>query len=57
MKQIYDVMVVGGGPAGLSGALTLAGARRTLLAVDAGELRNARPGRAQLPGPGRRPPE
>ena len=36
-----DVIVVGGGAAGLSGALTLARARRTVLVVDAGEPRNA----------------
>ena len=37
----YDVVVVGGGAAGLSGALTLARARRSVLIVDAGEPRNA----------------
>jgi thioredoxin reductase len=37
----YDVAVVGGGAAGLSGALTLGRARRSVLIVDAGEPRNA----------------
>lgn len=38
---IFDVVVVGGGAAGLSGALTLARARRSVLVIDAGEPRNA----------------
>lgn len=36
-----DVLIIGGGPSGLSGALTLARARRSVTVVDAGEPRNA----------------
>ncbi len=39
--ETYDVVVVGGGVAGLSGALTLVRARRTVVVIDAGEPRNA----------------
>ncbi|WP_433289909.1 NAD(P)/FAD-dependent oxidoreductase [Pseudonocardia sp. CA-142604] len=41
MDKNYDVVVVGGGAAGLNGALTLARARRSVLVVDEGRPRNA----------------
>jgi len=41
LAAVYDVVVVGGGAAGLSGALALGRARRTVLVVDAGDSRNA----------------
>jgi thioredoxin reductase len=37
----YDVLIVGGGAAGLSAALVLSRARRTVLVVDSGSPRNA----------------
>jgi thioredoxin reductase len=37
----YDVMVIGGGPAGLSGAVALGRALRSVLVIDSGEGRNA----------------
>jgi thioredoxin reductase len=37
----YDVAVIGGGPAGLSGALMLARSRRSVVVLDAGSPRNA----------------
>ncbi|WP_238993282.1 NAD(P)/FAD-dependent oxidoreductase [Nocardioides caldifontis] len=41
LRDRYDVVVVGGGAAGLNGALVLARARRSVVVVDAGEPRNA----------------
>jgi thioredoxin reductase len=38
---LYDVIIVGGGPAGMSAALTLGRVRRSVLLVDAGQGRNA----------------
>jgi len=44
MDETYDVVVIGVGAAGLSGALALGRARRKVLVVDAGEPRNAAAG-------------
>ena len=41
MSDRYDVVAIGGGAAGLSGAVALARARRRVLVVDAGDPRNA----------------
>ncbi|MBL1117650.1 NAD(P)/FAD-dependent oxidoreductase [Streptomyces sp. 110] len=41
LKKSYDVVVIGGGAAGLSGALMLARARRSVVVIDAGDPRNA----------------
>jgi thioredoxin reductase len=40
LEQGYDVVVIGGGAAGLNGGLMLARARRSVVVVDAGEPRN-----------------
>lgn len=39
--MLYDVLIVGGGPAGLSAALALGRARKTVLLCDSGPRRNA----------------
>lgn len=39
--ESYEVIVIGGGPAGLNGALMLARSRRAVLVIDAGEPRNS----------------
>ena len=44
MTQPWDVIVVGGGAAGLAGAVALLRSRRSVLVVDAGEPRNATAG-------------
>jgi thioredoxin reductase len=41
LPSIFDVIVVGGGPAGLSSALVLGRSRRKVLVCDSGEPRNA----------------
>jgi len=41
MKDHYDVVVVGGGAAGLAGAMIMARSRRSVLVIDAGSPRNA----------------
>uniref|UniRef100_UPI0011250DFC FAD-dependent oxidoreductase n=1 Tax=Arthrobacter globiformis TaxID=1665 RepID=UPI0011250DFC len=41
-EKIYDVVVVGGGAAGLSAAVTLCRALRSVVVIDAGEPRNGR---------------
>lgn len=41
LRNDYDAVVIGGGAAGLNGALMLARSRRTVLVVDAGAPRNA----------------
>ena len=45
-NETYDVVVIGGGAAGLSGAMALGRSRRSVLVVDAGEPRNAPAGHA-----------
>jgi thioredoxin reductase len=41
MNENYDVVIIGGGAAGLNGALALARARRSVLVIDSGQPRNA----------------
>lgn len=41
LENSYDVVVAGGGAAGLNGALMLARSRRSVLVIDAGQPRNA----------------
>lgn len=41
LNSSYDVVVIGGGAAGLNGALMLARSRRSVVVIDAGQPRNA----------------
>src|SRR3954470_8083634 len=41
LMDSYDVVVIGGGAAGLNGALMLARSRRSFVVIDAGPPRNA----------------
>lgn len=41
LTERYDVVVIGGGPAGLNGALLLARSRRSVVVIDSGAPRNA----------------
>ncbi|MFI5075132.1 MAG: FAD-dependent oxidoreductase, partial [Actinomycetales bacterium] len=41
MNSSYDVVIIGGGPAGLSAATALTRSRRTVLVLDGGAPRNA----------------
>src|SRR6185503_229550 len=41
MNRLFDVIIVGGGPAGLSAAQVLGRCRRNVLVCDAGRPRNA----------------
>jgi thioredoxin reductase len=41
LKDRYDVVVAGGGAAGLNGALMLARSRRSVVVIDSGSPRNA----------------
>jgi glycine/D-amino acid oxidase-like deaminating enzyme len=50
MNKDYDVLVAGGGAAGLSAALVLLRARRRVVVVDAGRPRNAPAARFALFG-------
>lgn len=59
MPELFDVIVVGGGPAGLSAATVLARSRRRVVVYDAGNPRNIRSHgmHGYLTREGMRPPE
>ena len=56
---MYDIIVIGGGPAGLQAALTAGRMHRTVLLLDSGEYRNATVAHAHnlLTNDGRSPAE
>ncbi|KAL2862641.1 thioredoxin reductase gliT [Aspergillus lucknowensis] len=47
-SKVYDVLIVGGGPAGLAAATTLVRQLHTVLIIDSGEYRNAAAQRMHL---------
>jgi thioredoxin reductase len=51
VERHCDVCIIGGSAAGLAAALKLGRQRRSVIVVDAGELRNARRAYARLPRP------
>ena len=48
-ENSYDVVVIGGGAAGLAGALALSRSRRSVLVIDVGDPRNGPAESVNLP--------